>query len=200
MIRHDAATQALFQRYAAPGRRYMKLGGALLSAPREEYEPFLRALADDARSISDDDLAVLLEGSWRERRTAAWLAAVSRREHLREHLGALLLQSEVCCAGPAYCVALASFATGRDADLLTAYLERYLRRPDLCYDQPTAIGALAHTDVLLGADRTGPLVREDGLWTTWFHDAPHMHGAPSTAPFLDTVRRLCAVIDDCSTR
>ncbi|MER5890510.1 DUF6000 family protein [Streptomyces sp. NPDC001941] len=199
MIRNDDAMQALFQRYAAPGRRYLKLGVSLLHMEPEAYEAFGRDLAADARGISDDDLAVMLEGSWRERRTAAWFAAVSRREHVRERLGVLLLESEVCCAGLAYCVALASFATSRDAELLVSYLERYLRRPDLGYDQPVAMGALAHLDAVLGADRTGPLLREDGLWTLWFNDAAHMHGDPVISPYLSLVRDLCAVVDDCST-
>ncbi|MFE2547353.1 DUF6000 family protein [Streptomyces sp. NPDC059355] len=60
--------------------------------------------------------------------------------------------SEVCCAGGAYCVALASFGTARDADLLAAYLDRCLRLPDLAYDRPTAMGALAHTDSVLHGD------------------------------------------------
>ncbi|MFE9801554.1 DUF6000 family protein [Streptomyces goshikiensis] len=44
--------------------------------------------------------------------------------------------------GLAYCVALASFGTPRDADLLAAYLDRYLRRPDLGYDQIVVMGRL----------------------------------------------------------
>ncbi|WP_153811802.1 DUF6000 family protein [Streptomyces sp. SUK 48] len=88
--------------------------------PREKYEPFVHALAADAKAVSDAELTALFEGSRRERRTAAWFAAVSRRDHFRERLGALLLESEVCCAGGAYCVAPASFGTVRDADLLAA--------------------------------------------------------------------------------
>ncbi|MEU6092736.1 DUF6000 family protein [Streptomyces sp. NPDC047085] len=132
--------------------------------PREEYVPFVHALAADARAVSDAELTTLFEGSWRERRTAAWLAAVSRRDHFRERLGALLLESEVCCAGGAYRVAPASFGTARDADLLAACLDRYLRRPDLAYDQPTAMGALAYTDSVLHGDRAGRLLQGGGLW------------------------------------
>ncbi|MFI0967583.1 DUF6000 family protein [Streptomyces sp. NPDC021080] len=146
MIRHDPEIQDLFRLYCAPARRCLKLDGAVLHMPREEYEPFVHALAADAKAVSDAELTTLFEGSRRERRTAAWLAAVSRRGHFREHLRALLLESEVCCAGGAYCVALASFGTARDADLLAAYPDRYLRRPYLAHDQPTAMGALAYAD------------------------------------------------------
>ncbi|WP_234382922.1 DUF6000 family protein [Streptomyces sp. XY332] len=132
---------------------------------------------------------MLFEGSWRERRTAAWLAAVSRRNHFRERLGALLLASEVCCVGGAYCVALASFGTARDADLLAAYLDRYLRRPDLPYDQPTAMGALAYTDSVLHGDRASHFLREGGMW---------LHGDDGISIYLGGIRLACAVIDECA--
>ncbi|MFE1556135.1 DUF6000 family protein [Streptomyces sp. NPDC058734] len=198
MIRHDPEIQALYRRYCLPGRRYLKLGGAVLRLPREEYEPFVHALAADAKAVSDAELTILFEGSWRERRTAAWLIAVSRRDHFREHLGALLLESEVCFAGAAYCVALASFGTTRDADLLAAYLDRYLRRPDLAYDQPTAMGALAYTDSVLHGDQAGHFLQEGGLWPKWFRDAPHMQGDDSISNRLGGIRLACAVIDECA--
>ncbi|UWE10266.1 DUF6000 family protein [Actinacidiphila bryophytorum] len=198
MIRHDPEIQDLFRRYCAPSRRYLKLGGAVVHMPRGEYKPFARALAADAQAISDAELTILFEGSWRERRTAAWLAAVSRRDHFREQVGALLLDSEVCCAGKAYCVTLASFGTARDADLLDAYLDRYLRRPDLAYDQPTAMGALAYTDTVLHSDRAGRLLQAGGLWPQWFRDAPHMRGDDGISTYLSGIRLACAAIDECA--
>ncbi|MFH9418628.1 DUF6000 family protein [Streptomyces rochei] len=68
---------------------------------------FMRNLCEEAVLITADEIAALLEGGWRERRTAAWLVAVSRRTEFRERLGELLPASEVCCAGPAYSVDLA---------------------------------------------------------------------------------------------
>jgi hypothetical protein len=167
---------------------------------REEYVPFVHALAADAKAVSDAELTTLFEGSWRERRTAAWLAAVSRRDHFRERLGALL-ESEVCCAGGAYRVAPASFGTAGDADLLAACLDRYLRRPDLAYDQPTAMGALAYTDSVLHAERAGRLLQGGGLWRQWFQDAPHMHGDDGISVRVgvraDGSKELVALEDGC---
>ncbi|WP_243869568.1 DUF6000 family protein [Streptomyces liangshanensis] len=150
------------------------------------------------RAVTDAELTVLLEGSWRERRTAAWFAAVSRRDHFRTRLGALLLESEVCCAGGAYCVALASFGTAADADLLAAYLDRYLRRPDLAYDQPTAMGALAYTDSALHGDRAAHFLQEGGLWQRWFREAPHMRGDGGISSYQGGIRLACAVVDECA--
>jgi hypothetical protein len=116
----DAELLALVRRYVTPERRYLKLSGSLLRMRSPEYDRFVRDLGEDAGVITAQEIATLLQGGWRERRTAAWLVAVSRRTAFRERLGELLLASEVCCVGLAYCVTLASFGTPRDADLLAA--------------------------------------------------------------------------------
>ncbi|MEU2308789.1 DUF6000 family protein [Streptomyces misionensis] len=202
MIRHphdDAELLALVRRYATPERRYLKLGGGLLRMQSPECDRFMRDLREDAGLITADEVAKLLEGGWRERRTAAWLVAVSRRTEFREHLGALLLASEVCCVGLAYCVVLASFGTARDADLLAAYLDRYLCRPDLAYDQAVVMGALQFIDLNLGGGQADRFREPGGLWQRWLQDATHMKGDSDPTPFfLSLIRRLCAFVDECA--
>ncbi|MEV7659457.1 DUF6000 family protein [Streptomyces anulatus] len=197
--RDDAELLALVRRYVTPERRYLKLGGGLLRMQSPERERFMRDLREDARLITADEIAKLLEGSWRERRTAAWLIAVSRRTEFREHLGELLVASEVCCAGLAYCVALATFGTARDADLLAAYLDRYLCRPDLAYDQTVVMGALQFIGLNLGGGQADRFREPGGLWQQWLVDAPHMQDDSDPAPyFLSLMRRLCAFVDECT--
>ncbi|MFJ4412254.1 DUF6000 family protein [Streptomyces sp. NPDC088910] len=202
MIRHahdDAELLALVRRYVTPERRYLKLGGALLRMQDPEYDRFMRDLCEDARLINADEIAILLEGGWRERRTAAWLVAVSRRTEFREHLGNLLLASEVCCTGLAYSVTLASFGTARDAELLAAYLDRYLRRPDLAYDQAVVMAALRFIDLNLGADQADRFLGQGGSWQQWLHDAPHMQCDTDPTPsHLSLIRQLCALVDECA--
>ncbi|MEW1639314.1 DUF6000 family protein [Streptomyces sp. NPDC093801] len=194
----DAELLALVRRYVTPERRYLKLGGSVLRMRSPEYDRFVRALGEDARLITPDEIATLLEGGWRERRTAAWLIAVGRRTEFRERLGELLLASEVCCVGLAYCVALAGFGTPRDADLLAAYLDRYLRRPDLAYDQTVVMGALVFTSLNLGGDQAARFLGPDGMWEQWLHDAPHMQHTADPAAALSLFRRLCAFVDECA--
>ncbi|MER6168245.1 DUF6000 family protein [Streptomyces violaceorubidus] len=197
--RDDAELLALVRRYVTPGRRYLKLGGPLLDMQSPEYDRFVRDLREDAGLITADEIAMLLEGSWRERRTATWLVVVSRRTEFRERLGELLLASEVCCVGLAYSVALASFGTARDADLLAAYLDRYLRRPDLAYDQTVVMGALQFIDLNLGGGRADRFREPGGLWQQWLQDAPHMQDDSDPAPScLSLIRRLCAFVDECA--
>jgi hypothetical protein len=198
----DPELLALVRRYVTPEgerRRYLKLGGSLLRMRSPEYDRFIRDLREDAGLITADEIATLLEGSWRERRTAAWLVAVSRRTEFRERLGGLLLSSEVCCAGLAYCVALATFGTERDADLLAAYLDRYLCRPDLAYDQTVVMGALQFISLNLGNDQADRFLGLDGLWQQWLHDAPHMQANPDPLPSsLSLIRQLYAVVHVCA--
>lgn len=195
----DAELLALVRRYVTPGRRYLKLSGSLLRMESPEYDRFMQDLCKDAGLVTPEEIATLLEGSWRERRTAAWLVAVSRRTEFRERLGELLLASEVCCVGLAYSVALASFGTARDADLLAAYLDRYLRRPDLGYDQAVVMGALLFIDLNLGGGQVDRFRKPGGLWQEWLREAPHQQaGTDPTPHFLSLIRRLCAFVDECA--
>ncbi|MFE9850524.1 DUF6000 family protein [Streptomyces sp. NPDC005576] len=197
--RDDAEALALVRRYVAPGRRYLKLGGSLLRMESPEYDRCMRDLREDAGLITPEEIATLLEGSRRERRTAAWLVAVSRRAEFREHLGSLLLAREVCCVGLAYSVALASFGTLRDADLLAAHLDRYLCRPDLGYDQAVVMGALQFIDLNLGGGQVERFLGPGGLWQEWVREAPHPWSDTDPTPhFLSLIRRLCAFVDECA--
>ncbi|MEV8319559.1 DUF6000 family protein [Streptomyces sp. NPDC059900] len=177
-----AELRVLVRRYVTPGRRYLKLGGGLLRLDEAECERFARRLAVDAGLVTGAALATLLEGGWRERRTAAWPIAVSRRTEFREGIGELLLASEVCCAGLAYCVALASFGTPGDAEHLTAYLDRYLRRPDLHYDQSVAMGALVYVDLNLGHDQAARFLAKGGLWDQWLQGGELTGGRATSMP------------------
>lgn len=110
---------------------------------------------------------MLLEGDWRARLTAAVLAGLTRRTALRDRIGTLLLASELVYAGQGYCFALASFGTPRDAAVLTEYLDRYLPRTPLRYDQPWALAALLHIDRTLDTHHAARFMTADGLWRRW---------------------------------
>ncbi|MER5642830.1 DUF6000 family protein [Kitasatospora sp. NPDC002227] len=192
----DPELADLIRRYVTPDRRYLRLGGSLARMTGSERNEFTRELGKAASDITPRELAILLEGGWRERKTAAWLIAVARRTEFRERLGELLLASEVCYAGSAYCVTFATFGTPADADMLAAYLDRYLRRPDLYYDQTTAIGALLHLDAKLGADRTARFLAPDGLWQQWIDGPPRKNHSGTPDTYREVVSRLCAFADE----
>jgi hypothetical protein len=192
----DPELHALVRRYVTPDRRYLKLGGPLLRMAEPYRGTFVRELGEAAGDITPCELTVLLEGGWRERKTAAWLLAVARRTEFRERLGELLLASEVCYAGTAYCVALATFGTPADADLLAAYLDRYLRRPDLYYDQPAAMGALLHLDAKLRDGRTARFLAPEGLWQLWTDGPPRKEHIGTPDGYRDFISHLCAFAEE----
>ncbi|MFD7733045.1 DUF6000 family protein [Kitasatospora phosalacinea] len=191
---NDPELRGLVRRYVTPDRRYLKLGGGLLRRDATERGAFLRELGRDAAVITPDELTVLLEGGWRERRTAAWLIAVAGRAGFRERIGELLLASEVCCAGSAYALALAVLGTPADADLLVGYLDRYLRRPDLHYDQPAALGALLHLDAGLGTDRAARFLVPGGLWQQWIGGPPRQEHHDAADRCREAVARLRGLV------
>ncbi|MFK0259067.1 DUF6000 family protein [Streptomyces sp. NPDC090445] len=192
----DPELLALVRRYVTPDRRYLKLGGPVMRMTEPDRAKFTRELGEAASDITPRELTVLLEGGWRERKTAAWLITVARRTEFRERLGELLLASEVCYAGTAYCVTFATFGTPADADLLAAYLDRYLRRPDLYYDQPAAMGALLHLDAKLRADQAARFLARDGLWHQWIDGPPRKehHGTPDS--YREIISQFCVLADE----
>jgi len=178
----DPELMAAIHRYVSTPdgaqRRYLKLlGGNFESIAEPDRSEFLRLLAHDAEQITDHELGTLLDSEWRSRITAAWLIATSRRHSFRERLGGLLLASELTYSGQGHCIALARLGTTADAEILTAYLDHYLRRLDCRYDQPWALGALMHIDEHLGTGYATPFIQPNGLWHTWAGaaDDPQTH-------------------------
>ncbi|MFJ6931861.1 DUF6000 family protein [Streptomyces nigra] len=177
----------VIERYAArkdSGRaRYLVLkSGRFLRPEWPHGESFAHHLIDDAATITDAELEALLGYEWRSRLTAAWLIGVDRRDRFRERISDLLLASAFCFSGSAYCFALARFGTHADAEILTAYLDHYLPRTDLRYDQHAALGALLRLDARLGTHHADRFTRPDGLWDQWVDALPHLRGHPAYTP------------------
>ncbi|CAM5391970.1 hypothetical protein STANM337S_01923 [Streptomyces tanashiensis] len=183
----DSGYGHVVERYVSTKRhgrpRYMELlGGRYLNPDQPPPRGFVRGIVEDAAAVTDEELDALLAYEWRSRYTAAWLIGVDRRARFRERLGELLLASEVCYAGGAYCFALTRLGTHADAELLAAYLDRYLPRTDLRYDQPEALGALLRLDAGLGSSYAERFLVPDGLWDTWVGALPWLRDDPGFTP------------------
>ncbi|WP_435583193.1 DUF6000 family protein [Amycolatopsis thermoflava] len=176
--REEPELGRIVNRYVIPGRRYHKLFfGPIARMTPEERARFGHALAEDARQVTDDELNELLDYEYRARLTAAWLIALDRRATFRERLGELLLASEFGSSGKGYCFALARFGTEQDAQLLLAYLDRYLPRVNDGFDVAEAMGALLFVEAKLGTRRADRFLQEGGLWERWAELRPS-HEAP----------------------
>jgi hypothetical protein len=166
----DAELGAVVERYVLPGRRYLKLLGFQIL---DENVPagLLPDLIAAAGSITEVEIELLLDYEWRARLTASVLAGLGRRSEFRDRIGELLLASQLV------------FGTAADAVLLCAYLDRYLVRPDLRYDQEWAMAALRLVDARAAERFLGP----GGLWERWAGGQPRLDHAD------ERLRRMCAL-------
>ncbi|WP_051969149.1 DUF6000 family protein [Kitasatospora azatica] len=170
-----AALGDAIRRYASVDRRHLELLHG--NVQRRRLEPtertaFFRELIADSKRVIDQEFAALLaDGSgWRERLVAAWMAGIGGHTQQRRRIGELLIESRQTYAGQGYCFALACLGTPTDAQILCDYLDKYLRRPDLYYDQHWAIGALLDIDTQLGSNYAERFTTPDGLWQQWAPD------------------------------
>ena len=197
----DPERIAAIHRYVTPRTgglgRYMKLlHGNFLGLGEGKRRRFLRKLARSARRVSDRELAILLEGGWRERLTASWLIGLDRRDQFRGRIGELLLANESGYVGQGYCVALARFAAPADADLLASYLDTHLPQSDNGYDQDWydldwALGALLHIDAVLGTDQAARFLADAGLWRQ------RRRTEETPAELRAFIDQLCSAADEC---
>ena len=111
---------------------------------RDRFSEALRPVYDEV----DDDLVrtLLTDRNWRSRTTGALFAAIASMHELEELIGRLFLRSDVPFAGDTYCLALARFDTPHSLACLSDYLDYYLTRPDLEFDQNDALAALIYLD------------------------------------------------------
>ena len=135
-------------------------GDELLAALRPVHGEIRESLVRDLLSYFN----------WRPRITGAYFAAVKRLDQFDQHIGRLLLRSDVCYAGKGYCFALARFNTPESLRSLRAYLDYYLTQPDLWFDQGAAMAALGYLD-----RANGTSLREQyiPLWESFISNKPN---------------------------
>lgn len=115
-----------------------------LSHPEEDT---INKFATAAKEINVEIVTKLLSDfDWRTRITGAYFAAINNYRELEDIIGRHLLKSEVCYAGLGYCLALAASGSDNSKKYLRTYLEYYLDRIDLWFDQAHAFCALEYLD------------------------------------------------------
>src|SRR5471032_2654576 len=111
-------------------------------------------LVGNAHCITVELISQLLANfDWRSRTVGAYLVAVSDKAELTTWIDRLLLRSDVCYAGAAYCLALASINSEESVAFLEEYLSYYLTQPNLWFDQARAMAALSYLDRINGTGR-----------------------------------------------
>ena len=92
--------------------------------------------------------------NWRTRQTGAYFAAINEFKEFEDTIGTLLLTSEVTYAGTMYALVLANFNTNRGRDFLTTYLDYYLTKLDLFFDQKQVLTAVNYLDEINGTSHS----------------------------------------------
>jgi hypothetical protein len=128
---------------------------------QDEIVREMRAVAPE---VSLDTAVYLWSQGWREALMASWWAAVWQWPETVDQVEPLLIPSRSCFEGQAHCLALTRVRSSRARAVLTRYLDEYLPRPDLDYDQPWAMAALK----LACADAAEPVPgRYLKAWQQW---------------------------------
>ncbi len=169
--------------------------------------PFYHYLPDNTVAVVDPLQGIVLDltpqliqtllahFNWRSRLTGAIFAALCNTVEFQGDIGHLLLRSEVCYAASGYCVALARFNTPLTVQYLRTYLDYYLQRPDLWFDQADAMAALAYLDTV---NRTSYSSAFQPLWNTFVGDKPTWNLDHSQRRFgatMDNLERTIALLN-----
>lgn len=107
---------------------------------------------------------------WRTRQTGAFFSAITNRKQFIDIIGTHLLKSEVCYAGAIYCKVFASFNLPKCVEYLNLYLDYYLTKPDLWFDQREAMEAILYLDRM---NSTHHFDRHISNWTEFIKNKPY---------------------------
>jgi Family of unknown function (DUF6000) len=150
-------------------------------------EMTISSFANTAKRIDRAIVENLLRDfNWRSRIVGAYFAAINSYVDFEDVIGRSLLKSEVCYAGSGYCLALASFATEGAKEFLTTYLDYYLSRKDLWFDQADAFCALEYLDKDAADQRLEK-------WNDFVSDKPYWNLERSRWNFLDSLNAISRI-------
>lgn len=90
--------------------------------------------------------------NWRSRIVGAYFASIMEFKEVEDIIGIHFLKSQVCFAGKGYCMYLALNNSQKGIDYLKKYLDYYLTRKDLHFNQQEAMCALKWIDDMNGTN------------------------------------------------
>ena len=113
----------------------------------ETNQEWFELLLDAKKKITKEDVIKLLgDFNWRTRQTGAFFAIINNYSDLIDIIGIHFLKSEVCYAGRIYAYMFASLNDKKSTEYLDDYLDYYLSKSELWFDQSEAMEALAYID------------------------------------------------------
>ncbi len=110
-------------------------------------EEFLKQYVIVKDEINDEIISLLLgDFNWRSRTVGTIFATIQKNCTFEDIIGVHLLKSEVCYAGYAYSIAMASSGSDNAISYLKKYLDYYLEQKNLWFDQGEVMAALNWID------------------------------------------------------
>jgi hypothetical protein len=149
------------------------------------FSELVQPLANEINETVVHEL--LSQFNWRPRMVGAYFAAIMGHVSSENLIGRLLLRSDVCDAGRGYCLALALFNTDASRQYLRKYLEYYLSRPDLWFDQNYALAAVSLLDDFNG---TSDHLHFEEAWQKFIANKPNWNIASTKIQFTNQWRSL----------
>ena len=137
-----------------------------------QYEENLKAETKKIiNEINEDSISIMFgDFNWRTRSSGAFFTAIKNYTEFQDTIGNLLLKSEVCYAGEIYCLALAEMNNKKSVEYLNKYLDYYLTKQELWFDQNQAIGALCYLDKV---NNTNELEKHLKNWNKFSSNKPN---------------------------
>jgi len=128
--------------------------------------PDFKADYDKIREeVSHDVIRWQLGGNdWRSRMIGAFFSAIESEIYFEDIIGVHLLKSEFVYEGIGHSMALASFNTEKSRMYLKMYLDFYLKRTDLRYNQDYVYSALVWTDKMNKTEEAKPYLELFNKW------------------------------------
>ncbi|MDB2687335.1 DUF6000 family protein [Mariniblastus sp.] len=159
-----------------------------MTDPVAQQKQFQNAYRPIHKLVDDSLITRLLTlFNWRSRIVGAYFAAISCSDEHCDHIGRLLLRSDVCYAGSGYAVALARFNSDSAVKYLCTYLDYYLDQQDLWFDQGDVMGALAHLDNVNATSIFDSYLEK---WQSFIENKPNWDLAASVKRFNKRIKSI----------
>jgi hypothetical protein len=115
-------------------------------------------------TLNDEIIQRLLSGGWREQITGSWFCGIKGLSEYVDTIGIKLVKSKMTYAGQGHCFALACFANDKSVKYLAEYLDIYLSKTNLIYDQAWVMPALMWVDEQNNTTHASRFIVSGGLW------------------------------------
>ena len=148
---------------------YCRLSGVEKSSFDDKVKNGLELINSDIVS------QLLLSFGWREQITGSWFCGLKGWSQFADIIGTKLVESKVTYAGQGHSFAMACFANENSVKYLTQYLNFYLPKNDLIYDQAWVMPALMWVDEQNNTNHSSQYLISGGLWDNYIADKNSEH-------------------------